>query len=303
MRSTPLAAAPYPGYRAVHAKGTVCSGTFTPTPEASRLSRAAHLQGDPVEATSASRTPAATRDLGRPPDRRPRHGRQVPPAGRRRDRHRLRAAGRVHGPDARGLPRVHPGPDPRPRDRPPGPGEARRVSSPSIPRPASPSRRAWPSSPRPPASRPPTTAACTPSAWSTPRAASTGAATPGSRRQATEYLTDEQREAAAPRLPAGGDPRAARLGHRPVHPRVHARQRRRPARRPDRGMGGRARGGRARRARADRGDRGPRDPREPLVFDPMRLTDGIEPSDDKILAARPKAYAVSIERRRLAPRR
>jgi catalase len=42
---------PYPGHRAVHAKGTVCKGTFTPTPEASKLSRAAHLQGDPVEAT------------------------------------------------------------------------------------------------------------------------------------------------------------------------------------------------------------------------------------------------------------
>src|SRR3954447_13388754 len=39
------------GQRAVHAKGTVCKGTFTPTAEASKLSRAAHLQGDPVEAT------------------------------------------------------------------------------------------------------------------------------------------------------------------------------------------------------------------------------------------------------------
>jgi hypothetical protein len=29
----------------------------------------------------------------------------------------------------------------------------------------------------------------------------------------------------------------------------------------------------------------------------MRLTDGIEPSEDQILAARPKAYSVSIERR------
>ena len=38
-------------------------------------------------------------------------------------------------------------------------------------------------------------------------------------------------------------------------------------------------------------------PESPLVFDPMRLTDGIEPSDDKILAVRPKAYNVSIERR------
>jgi catalase len=42
---------PHPGFRAVHAKGTVCTGTFTPTAEAKTLSRAAHLQGDPVEAT------------------------------------------------------------------------------------------------------------------------------------------------------------------------------------------------------------------------------------------------------------
>ena len=41
----------------------------------------------------------------------------------------------------------------------------------------------------------------------------------------------------------------------------------------------------------------PETPDNPLVFDPMRLTDGIEPSDDAILAARPKAYSVSIERR------
>jgi catalase len=36
---------------------------------------------------------------------------------------------------------------------------------------------------------------------------------------------------------------------------------------------------------------------DPLVFDPTNLTDGIEPSDDKILAARSPAYSVSIERR------
>src|SRR5262249_42872192 len=41
----------------------------------------------------------------------------------------------------------------------------------------------------------------------------------------------------------------------------------------------------------------PETPDDPLVFDPMRLTDGIEPSADQILAARPKAYSVSIERR------
>jgi catalase len=41
----------HPGCRAVHAKGTVCAGAFTATPEAAALSRAAHLQGDPVKAT------------------------------------------------------------------------------------------------------------------------------------------------------------------------------------------------------------------------------------------------------------
>jgi catalase len=34
-----------------------------------------------------------------------------------------------------------------------------------------------------------------------------------------------------------------------------------------------------------------------IVFDPMRLTDGIEPSDDPILHYRPGAYSVSAERR------
>lgn len=34
-----------------------------------------------------------------------------------------------------------------------------------------------------------------------------------------------------------------------------------------------------------------------LVFDPMRLTDGIEPSGDPILRFRPRAYSVSAERR------
>jgi catalase len=42
---------PHPGFRAVHAKGTICGGTFTATPEAKQLSRATHLQGEPVETT------------------------------------------------------------------------------------------------------------------------------------------------------------------------------------------------------------------------------------------------------------
>jgi catalase len=36
------------GHRAAHAKGVLCAGTFTATPEAARLSRAPHLQGEPL---------------------------------------------------------------------------------------------------------------------------------------------------------------------------------------------------------------------------------------------------------------
>jgi catalase len=36
--------------RALHAKGTIFRGTFTATPEAARLTRATHMQGDPIEA-------------------------------------------------------------------------------------------------------------------------------------------------------------------------------------------------------------------------------------------------------------
>jgi catalase len=38
----------HPGYRPLHAKGTVCSGTFVAAAEASRISKAAHLQGQNV---------------------------------------------------------------------------------------------------------------------------------------------------------------------------------------------------------------------------------------------------------------
>jgi len=40
----------HPGHRAVHAKGTLCHATFAATPAAAELSRAAHLQGAPVRA-------------------------------------------------------------------------------------------------------------------------------------------------------------------------------------------------------------------------------------------------------------
>jgi catalase len=40
------------GHRAAHAKGTLCEGTFTPTPQAAELSSAAHFAGDPVRITA-----------------------------------------------------------------------------------------------------------------------------------------------------------------------------------------------------------------------------------------------------------
>src|SRR5215211_5654487 len=39
------------GHRAAHAKGILMAGEFTPAPDAARLTRAAHMQGDPVRAT------------------------------------------------------------------------------------------------------------------------------------------------------------------------------------------------------------------------------------------------------------
>ena len=41
----------HPGHRAVHAKGICCTATFTATSEAARLATAAHMQGAPVTAT------------------------------------------------------------------------------------------------------------------------------------------------------------------------------------------------------------------------------------------------------------
>jgi catalase len=62
----------HPGHRAAHAKGTLCSASFTPTADASRLTRAAHFQDGPVRAhvrfSNGSGDPAA-------PDYEPREGR------------------------------------------------------------------------------------------------------------------------------------------------------------------------------------------------------------------------------------
>jgi catalase len=41
----------HPGFRALHAKGILCKGTFTPTPGAAALTHAVHMDGGPVPAT------------------------------------------------------------------------------------------------------------------------------------------------------------------------------------------------------------------------------------------------------------
>lgn len=58
----------HPGYRALHAKGTLLKGTFTATPEAASLTRAAHMQGDPVPVTARVSNGAGNPDV---PDYRP----------------------------------------------------------------------------------------------------------------------------------------------------------------------------------------------------------------------------------------
>lgn len=42
----------HPRHRALHAKGVICSATFTASPEAAELTRAAHMSGAPVPATA-----------------------------------------------------------------------------------------------------------------------------------------------------------------------------------------------------------------------------------------------------------
>lgn len=41
----------HPGYRALHARGSLLRGTFTAVPQAGELTRAAHMQGEPVPVT------------------------------------------------------------------------------------------------------------------------------------------------------------------------------------------------------------------------------------------------------------
>jgi catalase len=288
---------PHPGFRAVHAKGIVCKGTFTPTPEAARLSRAAHLQGDPVEATvrfsNASGHP-------RTPDADPLAGRGM--------------AVKFHLPDGEATDIVS---VPLVVFFVRNPEDFLEMTRARIPDPETgqpdPEKLGAYLGAHPEAGIAlqkgiPKLAPTTSFATSDYRGIHTFGLIDSEGEQhwgrytwepedGIEYLTDEQRDTAdrdyleeeiGERLGSGiarftleftlaneddplddptqeweGEREVVELGELEVIEVVE------DAETPD----------------------------NPLVFDPMRLTDGIEPSDDKILAARPKAYNVSIERR------
>jgi catalase len=294
---TAVSGGPYPGHRAVHAKGTVCTGTFTPTPEASKLSRAAHLQGDPVETTvrfsNASGNPHAS-------DANPIASRGM--------------AVKFHLPDGEATDLVS---VPLVVFLARTPEDFLEMTRARIPDPETgqpdPERlgaymAAHPEFGLAVQKGLPKTAPTTSFATSEYRAlhafclVDAGEGRHWGRygwepEEGTEYLSEAERETASrdylqeeirERL-AGGiarftleftlandddpldDPTAEWEGDREVIELGELE---------------------VIRVKEDA-----ETPEEPLVFDPMRLTDGIEPSDDPILAARPKAYSVSIERR------
>lgn len=288
---------PHPGFRAVHAKGTICEGTFTATPEAKELSRAAHLQGEQVDTTvrfsNASGHPHA-------PDADPLAGRGM--------------AVKFHLPDGEATDIVS---VPLVVFFARNPEDFLEMTRARIPDPETgqpdPEKLGAYLAAHPEAGVAlqkglPKLAPTTSFATSDYRALhafclvdADGGAHWGrytwEPEAGTEYLTDEQREAAArdylqeeirERLSEGiarftleftlaneGDPlddpttewegehEVVELGELEVLRVVEDAEA----------------------------------PGSPMIFDPMRLTDGIEPSADPILAARPKAYGVSIERR------
>ena len=264
---------PHPGFRAVHAKGTVCKGRFTPTPEAASLSRAAHLQGDPVEATirfsNASGHPRAKDAVPlvvffarNPEDFLELTRARVPdPETGQPDPEKLGAYLAEH-PEAgialqKGIPKLAPTTSFATSDYRAlhafcliDSGEARHWG-----------RYVWEPEEGPEYLNEEQVAAAS-----------------------RNYLQEEIRERLAegiarftleftlandddplddPTVEWEGEHQVVELGELEV---IEV----------------------AKEAET---------PESPLVFDPMRLTDGIEPSDDQILAARPKAYSVSIERR------
>jgi catalase len=287
----------HPGHRAVHAKGTVCKGTFTPTPEASRLSRAAHLQGDPVEATirfsNASGDPATS-------DANPIAGRGM--------------AVKFHLPDGEATDIVS---VPLVVFFASTPEDFLELTRARIPDPETgmpdPEKLGAYIGAHPEAGVAfqkglPKLAPTTSFATSDYRAlhafclVDADGGTHWGRyvwepEDGLEYLSDEQRDVASPDYLQ--EEIRARLGSGIARFTLEF-----TLARDDDPLDDPTQEWEGERETVELGElevieviEEPESPDNPLVFDPMRLADGIEPSDDKILAVRPKAYNVSIERR------
>jgi catalase len=278
------------GHRALHAKGTWCSGTFTATPQAAELSRAAHLSGDPVPVTAR-----LSNGAGHP-------------------------GVRDHDPDVRGLAVSFRLPD----------GSRTDLLAQSVPRfqfstpdefldflrAASGRSAVW---------KLPAYLAAHPRTIPAMPANAAALRPPPSYAQCRFFTVHSYRWIAADGsaryvrcdwVPEAGDKRlsllkARRLGRDYLQEELAARLAREPvrfmleARIAEDGddVHDPASSWPAERRRIDAGTLelttiGP-DPEEDgvFVFDPVRVTDGVEPSEDPILLFRPKAYSESVERR------
>ena len=224
----------HPGYRAVHAKGVFCRGTFTAAPQARELTRAAHMQGEPVDVLARfSNGSGNPEDAGHLPARGPRPGDELSPPRRRPHRHRRDLDPGVLRPHRRGLPRVRARAKARPRYGRDGHGEGRRVRR-RAPRDPGGSRvdPADPGSTRElrgvRVQRPARVRVLQRRRRAAVRALPLGA---GRRRQGALGRGDRSER---PRVPPGGDRRSTRCRARRLHTAGASRGGRRPARRPDR---------------------------------------------------------------------
>jgi catalase len=287
----------HPGHRAVHAKGTVCSGTFTATPEAASLSRAAHLQGGPVEATvrlsNASGNPGTS-------DANPIAGRGM--------------AVKFHLPDGEATDIVSVPlvvfiartpedfleltrariPDPETGQPDPEKLGAYVTEHPEF---ATALQKGLPKIA-------PTTSYVT-SDYRALHAFGLVDADGGTRwgryiwepDEGVRYLTEEEREAASRDYLQEEIRKRLAAGTATMHLDFALAHDDDPLDDPTAEWEGDRELVRLGTLELTEVIEDPETPDRPLVFDPMRLTDGIQPSADPILAARPKAYSVSIERR------
>ena len=287
-----------PGTRALHAKGAWCEGTFTATPEAAALrQRLPPRRATRSRPWCASPTPRA---IPRPttPSARPRDRGQAPRRRRRGDRHPGDDHAGVRHPHARGLPRAARAAPARSRDRAARLREARR-----LPR-------------RPPGGAdggPGHGRVCEPIAsFATARLllaahlpprrrrrrADRGALPLDPRRGRGAARTTTRRRRAAATTSTTTSPSASPATARSASscasssPPTATRSTTRPPCGPTSASSS-APGGSRSRGRIDDPERDDHID----VFDPLRLPDGVEPSDDPILHARRQAYSVSAYRR------